>query len=152
MKKILVMAALAASSLAATAANMASQPWVLMKLDELRAEFGVTKAVSPMAVDAGTNGTVFAFFEPADVAALLATNSTSLVVTNGATFAWVGNGVYTNAQIASAVFATQTNFVFWGVNSTVVDGVDTFPGVGGFGVTGTYITSKEAKTLTGGGK
>lgn len=149
MKKVLVMAALAASALAATAANMASQPWVLMKLDELRAEFGVTKAVSPMAVDAGTNGTVFAFFEPADVAALVATNSASAVVTNGAMFAWVGDGVYTNSALG-AVTATQTNFVYMGIGSSVLDGLDTFPGVGGFALTGTYITPTDAKAITGG--
>lgn len=148
MKKVLAVGACALAA-AAFAANMASQKWVEMKIDELRSEIGVTKAVSPMAVDAGTNGTVYAFFEPATVATLVATNSESPVVTNGAMFAWVGDGVYTNSSFG-AVTATQTNFVYMGVGSSVVDGLDTFPGIGGFAVTGTYITPTDAKAITGG--
>ena len=150
MKKALLMAALAALAFPADSANMASQPWVQMKIDALRDEFGVTKAVAPMAVDAGTNGTIYAFFEPATIATLVVTNSANAVVTNGALFAWTGNGVYTNAQFGSAVFATQTNFVWNGIGSSVVDGIDTFAVTNGFSVTGEYITPTEAKTITGG--
>ena len=53
MKKVLAVGVCALAA-AAFAANMASQKWVEMKIDELRSEIGVTKAVSPMAVDAGS--------------------------------------------------------------------------------------------------
>lgn len=149
MKKIGMMAVAAFAALAAFAANMASQKWVEMKMAELEARMSVTHAISPMAVDAGTNGLVTLSFEAASVAALAVTNSANATITNGALFAWAGNGSYTNAYFKSAVFATQTNFVWNGVQSTVVGGVDTFSAPGGFGVAGRYITPTQAKAIRG---
>ena len=126
MKKIVTLALAVLAAAMAYSAEMASQKWVKMKLQEMLDGSGVseavsnavgriidpyvadavsnslavTKAISPMAVDAGTNGTIFAFFEPASVQTLVATNSANMTITNGTLFAWAGNGVYTNAQIA----------------------------------------------------
>ena len=136
---------------AAFAANMASQKWVEMKIDELRAEIGVTRAISPMAVDAGTNGTIYAFFDPATHPALSVTNSANASITNGALFAWVGSGVYTNSELG-AINATQTNFVWNAVGSRVVDGIDTFIVSQGFGVTGTYLTKSQFDEVAGGAR
>lgn len=171
-------AAFAAIALAAFAADMASQKWVLLKINEAFAGSGaaetaasnavsrivgpmvseavsnslaVTKAISPMAVDAGTNGMIFAFFEPATVQTLVATNSLNAAITNGAMFAWVGDGVFTNANLG-AVTATRTNFVWNAIGSKVVNGIDTFVAADGFGVTGTYLTQTQADEVTGGGK
>lgn len=173
-----ITAAFAAIALAAFAADMASQKWVVMKIVEafdgsgaaeiaasnavsrvvgplvseaVSNSLAVTKAISPMVVDAGTNGTIYAFFEPATVWTLSVTNSLNSAITNGALFAWVGDGVFTNAQLG-AVTATTTNFVWNAVGSTVVDGVDTFVAPNGFGVTGTYLTPTDANKITGGGK
>lgn len=171
-------AAFAAIALAAFAADMASQKWVIMKITEafdgsgaaevaasnavsrvvgpmvsnaVSNSLAVTKAISPMAVDAGTNGMIYAFFEPATVQTLTVTNSLNAAITNGALFAWVGDGVFTNAHLG-AVTATRTNFVWNAIGSRVVDGIDTFVAADGFGVTGMYLTPAQANEVTGGGK
>lgn len=149
MKLKMAFATVAFAVVAAWAANMASQNWVEMKLDEVEKRLLVSRAVLPMAVDAGTNGTVYAFYEAASVASLSVTNSANESVTNGTLFAWAGDGVYTNAAIGSAVFATQTNFVWNSVQSSVVDGIDTFALPASFSVIGMYITPSQASAIIG---
>lgn len=149
MRRILAVFACALAA-AAFAANMASQKWVEMKIGESENRMLVNRSVLPMAVDAGTNGTIYASFEPADVAALSVTNSTNAAIANGMVFAWVGDGSYTNAALGTAIFSTKTNFVWRGTLSSVVDGVDTFGGIGGFGVVGTLVTKTQAEEITGG--
>jgi hypothetical protein len=148
MKKVMIAALAVSAALAAFAANMASQKWVEMRMADLEARLNVTRAISPMAVDAGTNGTYYAFFESASEYALSVTNSANSTITNGALFAWNGGGVYTNAALG-AITATQTNFVWNGVQSAVVGGVDTFSAPDGFGVIGWRITPTEAKSVKG---
>lgn len=172
MKKMATLALAALMAAVAHSANMASQKWVEMKLKELGAygvltnettkalieqmvaeavsnSLAITEAISPIMADAGTNGTFYAYFEPASVAALAVTNSANATITNGTLFAWAGNGVYTNAPLNSAVSATQTNFVWNAIQSSVVDGVDTFGGPNGFSVTGLYITPTQAAAIQG---
>lgn len=174
MRKLLLTACVALAACAAYSANMASQKWVEMKISELLAGKGVdvavsnavsvlvppyvaeavsnslaiTKAISPMAVEAGTNGMVYAFFEPATVPTLMATNSLNSTITNGSLFAWNDGGVYTNAALG-AITSTETNFVWRATPSQVVDGIDTFVRPDGFGVTGLYVTPKQAKSIRG---
>lgn len=147
MRRLTAILLAACVALAASAANMASQKWVEMKLREINAL--VNRSVSPMAVDAGTNGTIYATFEPATVATLVATNSANATITNGAAFAWLGNGIYTNAQLGCAIFATQTNFVWNAVQSVVTNGLDTFVAADGFAVKGTYLTPTQAAPIRG---
>ena len=151
MRKLAIIA-LAVAAFAARAADMASQKWVELKLDELVEDLkmmDIVKATQPLAFRMGTNGTLYASFARRTEYALSVTNSANAVVTNGALFAWAGNGVYTNAQLASAVFATKTNFVWNGIGSTVADGRCFFAVADGFGVTGVRLTQEEARKVKG---
>lgn len=163
MRKMLTIAAFVAlAACPSFAADMASQKWVEMRLtnaatrawiyatvnEAVSNSLAITKAISPMAVDAGTNGMVYAFFEPATVMTLMATNSLNSTITNGAMFAWIGEGVYTNAALG-AIFSTETNFVWRATPSQVVDGIDTFVRPDGFGVVGLYLTQTQAETVRG---
>ena len=84
--------------------------------------------------------------------ALVSTNCTTeasgIGVTNGTLFAWTGAGAFTNAAIGAAVFSTASNFVFRGVNSAIVDGIDRIEGW--FDVYGTKIDREAAARLMGG--
>lgn len=84
--------------------------------------------------------------------ALVSTNCTTeasgIGVTNGTLFAWTGAGAFTNAAIGAAVFSTASNFVFRGVNSAIVDGLDRIEGW--FDVYGTKIDREAAARLLGG--
>ena len=164
MRKMLAIAALAAlAACPSFAADMASQKWVEVRPriaapggwiyatvnEAVSNSLAITKAISPMVADAGTNGMVYAFFEPATVPTLMATNSLNSTITNGALFAWNDGGVYTNAALG-AIFSTETNFVWRATLSQVVDGIDTFVRPDGFGVTGLYITPTQAEAVRGG--
>ena len=84
--------------------------------------------------------------------ALVSTNCTTeasgIGVTNGTLFAWTGAGAFTNAAIGAAVFSTASNFVFRGVQSAPVDGLDRIEGW--FDVYGTKIDREAAARLMGG--
>ena len=84
--------------------------------------------------------------------ALVSTNCTTeasgIGVTNGTLFAWTGAGAFTNAALGAAVFSTASNFVFRGVNSAIVDGIDRIEGW--FDVYGTKIDREAAARLLGG--
>ena len=84
--------------------------------------------------------------------ALVSTNCTTeasgIGVTNGTIFAWTGAGAFTNAALGAAVFSTASNFVFRGVNSAIVDGLDRIEGW--FDVYGTKIDREAAARLLGG--
>jgi hypothetical protein len=101
-----------------------------------------------MAVDAGTNGMIYATFEPASVYALCVTNSLNAAITNGTLFAYVADGVYTNADFG-AISSTTSNFVWNAVGSSVVDDVDTFTGDDGFSVLGWRVTPTQAGEIIG---
>ena len=84
--------------------------------------------------------------------ALVSTNCTTeasgIGVTNGTLFAWTGAGAFTNAALGAAVFSTSSNFVFRGVQSAPVDGLDRIDGW--FDVYGTKIDREAAARLLGG--
>ena len=84
--------------------------------------------------------------------ALVSTNCTTeasgIGVTNGTLFAWTGAGAFTNAALGAAVFSTASNFVFRGVQSAPVDGLDRIEGW--FDVYGTKIDREAAARLLGG--
>lgn len=84
--------------------------------------------------------------------ALVSTNCTTeasgIGVTNGTLFAWTGAGAFTNAALGAAVFSTASNFVFRGVESATVDGLDRIEGW--FDVYGTKIDREAAARLMGG--
>ena len=84
--------------------------------------------------------------------ALVTTNGTpaaaGIGVTNGTLFAWTGAGAFTNAALGAAVFSTASNFVFRGVQSAPVDGLDRIEGW--FDVYGTKIDREAAARLMGG--
>ena len=84
--------------------------------------------------------------------ALVSTNGTpaaaEIGVTNGTLFSWTGDGAFTNAALGAAVFSTASNFVFRGVNSAPVDGLDRIEGW--FDVYGTKIDREAAARLMGG--
>ena len=84
--------------------------------------------------------------------ALVSTNCTTeasgIGVTNGTLFAWTGAGAFTNAALGAAVFSTSSNFVFRGVQSAPVDGLDRIDGW--FDVYGTKIDREAGARLLGG--
>ncbi len=134
----LAFAALAALCAARAALGVgASQEWVRRYVSGLTAS---TNGV--LSADAGDLGTITARYEAASVAALVATNAAQgCVVTNGQVFAWAGGGSYRGG--GETVTATQTNLVWRGVPSAVVDGIDTFAGA--FGVVGATVTPTRAE-------
>ena len=83
--------------------------------------------------------------------AIVSTNCTTeasgIGVTNGTLFAWTGAGAFTNAALGAAVFSTASNFVFRGVQSAPVDGLDRIEGW--FDVYGTKIDREAAARLMG---
>lgn len=82
-------------------------------------------------------------YEPMDWPALVVTNSVSATVTNGFTFAYVTNGLYSGD--GEMIQATATNFVHHGEFSTVINGLDTFPG--DFSVIGGWVTKAQAEAI-----
>lgn len=134
----LAFAALAALCAARAALGVgASQEWVRRYVAGLTASKDGT-----FSADAGDLGTITARYEASSVAALVATNAAAgCAVTNGQIFAWTGDGLYRGG--GETVTATQTNLVWRGVPSAVVDGIDTFAGA--FGVVGTMVTPTQAK-------
>lgn len=134
----LAFAALAALCSARAALGIgASQEWVRRYVSGLTASTNGT-----FSADAGDLGTITARYEAASVAALVATNAApGCVVTNGQVFAWAGGGAYRSG--GETVTATQTNLVWRGLQSDVVDGIDTFAGA--FGVVGTTVTPSQAE-------
>lgn len=134
----LAFAALAALCAARAALGIgASQEWVRRYVAGLTASTNGT-----FSADAGDLGTITARYEAASVAALVATNAApGCVVTNGQVFAWAGGGAYRGG--GETVTATQTNLVWRGLQSDVVDGIDTFAGA--FGVVGTMVTPTQAE-------
>ena len=84
--------------------------------------------------------------------AIVSTNCTTeasgIGVTNGTLFAWTGAGAFTNAALGAAVFSTASNFVFRGVQSAPVDGLDRIEGW--FDVYGTKIDREAAARIMGG--
>lgn len=134
----LAFAALAALCAARAALGVgASQEWVRRYVSGLTASKDGT-----FSADAGDLGTITARYEAFSVAALVATNAApGCAVTNGQVFAWAGDGSYRGG--GETVTPTQTNLVWRGVPSAVVDGIDTFAGA--FGVVGTMVTPTQAK-------
>ena len=134
----LAFAALAALCAARAALGIgASQEWVRRYVSGLTASTNGT-----FSADAGDLGTITARYEAASVAALVATNAApGCSVTNGQVFAWAGGGAYRGG--GETVTATQTNLVWRGLQSDVVDGIDTFAGA--FGVVGTMVTPTQAE-------
>lgn len=134
----LAFAALAALCAARAALGVgASQEWVRRYVAGLTAS---TNGV--LSADAGDLGTITVRYEAFSVAAFVATNAAaSCAVTNGQIFAYAGGGAYRGG--GETVLATQTNLVWRGAQSAVVDGVDTFAGA--FGVVGTMVTPTQAE-------
>lgn len=134
----LAFAALAALCAARASLGVgASQEWVRRYVSGLTASKDGT-----FSADAGDLGTITARYEAFSVAALVATNAApGCAVTNGQVFAWAGDGSYRGG--GETVTPTQTNLVWRGVPSAVVDGIDTFAGA--FGVVGTMVTPTQAK-------
>lgn len=141
MKRIITTAAagLVASSVLAIGA---SQEWVKDYISRLN---GGTNAV--ITVDAGAEfGEMRASFELASVMTLVATNSSSAAITNGTRFVNTDPGLYkTRTYGGYEITATRTNFVYNGVQSTVVDGLDSFGGL--FSVYGEMVTPSRAKEM-----
>ena len=179
MRRCVLLAFAALAAFALPAADMASQKWAQIKIDEgldtcftnaatramveslvrdaalaeakrvLGERTLIGKATRPLYFNDGTNIVAVAYLRWRDVPALAVTNSTNATVTNGAVFAWAGGGVYTNAQLGCAIVSTQTNFVWNGIGSTVADGRVTFAAADGFDVTGLRLTKEEAREVKG---
>lgn len=122
----------------------ATQEWVRRYIAGLNATSNtISTSVGPTNVVA----TYELFTEPA----LVVTNATPSAspVSNGVLFAFSDYGhVYRNREIGAFIDATKTNFVFRGIGSSVVNGLDTFAGPGwSFAVLGTLIAPSRAKEL-----
>lgn len=156
---IIILAMAASAPLCAAYGIGASQEWVR---DYVRTNtsslaggaYSVEDGVATMSVTnaAGTVATLTS--EIADSAAVCATNctdaATALGVTNGTLFAWIGEGVYTNAPLGEAVTCTATNLVFRGVGSAVsAAGLDHVEGW--CDLFGTRVTNTQREALTEGG-
>lgn len=159
---IIILAAAAFAPLCAAYGVGASQEWVrdYVRTNAAGASslasgaYSVVDGVATISVTnaAGTVATLTA--EIADSAAVCATNctdaATALGVTNGTLFAWIGEGVYTNAALGEAVTCTATNLVFRGVGSAAdADGLDHVEGW--CDLFGTRVTNTQREALTEGG-
>ena len=150
MAKIAI-AIIAAALIRATSAApspAATQAWVRDYMSRLNG--GTNGTVS---VEVAGGGTVMGEFYPATNAALMATNvlptRSAQAVTNGTLFARIpgSGGIYTNAALTLAIFATPSNFTFNGIGSIVTNGIDTFDGE--FSVGGTRITTPQRTIIIG---
>lgn len=151
MKSAFALVALLALSLPAATIRMASEPYVDGRIEELRAQIaelaasGANGGAVVSADNTVASGPFTATYELCTVPALVATNSVHASVTNGTLFAYVADGRYVNAPLGEEIRATQTNFVWRGIGSSVVDGLDAFGGA--FSVAGRFIAPSQAEAL-----
>lgn len=158
MKKSIALAAVAAC-VAAFAEPAPSRAWVRNFVSNFVQKSSAT--IQAEQTEVNTNGCtvittgsgedqVVLTIEDATVRALKASAVTSAAVSRGVTndmrFVWSGGGSWLNPS--ATITSTATNFVFDGVGSAVIDGVDTFPGL--FSVTGVMIQPSVALSITNG--
>lgn len=93
-------------------------------------------------------------WEVRDGEALGVTNCTPAAaaagISDGALFAWIGGGVYTNAALGEAILCTPSNFVFRGVSSAPTGGMDRVEGW--FDCYGLLITNTQRAALLAAGE